>query len=211
MIPHSTAGVQQWGYPPRAANSGAGRVDVAQFGGQFDPHSERLSTPRPLSRTPAVIDPSAKGSEAHQREPPVKRLKTDAPGGSLLESASPGSAAGRELKSTPGPANSRPSSVPWRSRPVWSFQGLLSDIPTVEPRGENAPVSGQRDERASPPPLPKLSWKNAPGSVEGSSSRSRERSPSKEVQTTPYRIQVPDAAPALDDKSELFRNLDRPI
>lgn len=207
MIPHSSAGVQPWAYPARAAvNSGTGRVDVAQAVGHFDPRPERLPTPQLQSIPPAVIELSEGGTEVQEGERPTKRPRLDAPVTLSMGDAGPASIAVWESKNTSGPANPRRPSVPVRARPVWSFQGLVSDTLGLGPHGADAIAAGQSDESALLPALPALPWKYPPpDSVEGSSGRSREGSPSKDVPTTPYRIQVPDAAPVLKDTSELSR------
>lgn len=199
MIPHPAAGVQPWGYPPRAVSSGTGHADASQSGGQFVP---RLP-PQPQSRPPAAHDLATRDPEPHQRGPPAKRLRLDVPAGSFVRDVSPAYAAVGEPKDTSGSADLQPSSAPWRTGPVWSFQGLVSDAPAPDFHGENAVAVRQSDEPASLPPLPSLPWKHAPpDTVKGSSGRSRENSPAKDVPTTPYRIQVPDAAPVLKDNSE---------
>ncbi|KXG45781.1 Mediator complex, subunit Med12 [Penicillium griseofulvum] len=181
MIPHSSAGGQPWGHPLRTFN-GPGRVDNAQMG-QYD-NPDRPASLQPI-RQPVVVDLTA---ESHDREPPPKRPRLDVPSGSNTDT---GAAVG-ETRSTPGSAISRPA-VSWRGRPVWSFQAVVSELPSNENRGDGAAGS----KPPSPPPLPAQPWKNNfVAEPEGSGVvKSRESSPVGAVQTTPYRIEIPSVAP----------------
>lgn len=200
MIPHSSAGVQPWRHPSRAVSGGAGRVGVSPALGQFDRRPETLPTPLSHPRPLPVIDLPASSHEPQEREPPAKRQRLDAPIRSPVGDVNPTSVGPGELRNTSGIAPSRPPSVSWRTRPVWSFQALVSEMPAVDPRGGSAAALAQSGESAPLPPLPTLPWKYAPReSSEAASSRSREGSPSKDVQTVPYRIQVPEMAPVLND------------
>ncbi|CAI7575268.1 unnamed protein product [Penicillium glandicola] len=184
MIPHSSAG-QPWGHPMRTFN-GPGRVDNAQMLGQYDQPDRSASLPQPPIRQPTIVDLTAGGPESQDREPPPKRPRLEVPSGS---NTSDTGAVG-ETRNTPG-ASSRPA-VSWRGRPVWSFQAVVSEIPSNENRGDGAAAS----KPPSPPPLPAQPWKNNFVEPEGSGVvRSRESSPVGAVQTTPYCIEVPSVAP----------------
>ncbi|KAI9927995.1 hypothetical protein ASPWEDRAFT_42159 [Aspergillus wentii DTO 134E9] len=199
MIPHPSAGVHPWGHPLRAVNSGSGRVDVSQGLNQSDflPEKPSMPVPQPQTRSPAVIDLTTSSQDAQEREPPAKRQRLDVPSGSAIGDASPVPVGGGELKNTAGSASSRPPTVPWRGRPVWSFQALISETPGGgEVHGETTAALAQGEKPASLPPFPTMPWKHTPPDSSGST-RSRESSPVKDVQTTPYRIEVPSNAPAL--------------
>lgn len=204
MIPHSSAGGQPWGHPMRALNGGGPvRLDLAQMPGQYDPPSDTLqpplpqSQPPPQARQPAVVDLTASGFDSQDREPPPKRPKLDVSSssntgdaGSTMNSA--------EMKSTPGSAGPRPS-VSWRGRPMWSFQAVMSETPGSENRGDNATNSRP----SSPPPFPAQPWSSAPPEPpQDTSSRARDTSSDKKVQTTPYRIETPSMAPVLKGESK---------
>ncbi|KAB8236815.1 mediator of RNA polymerase II transcription subunit 12 [Aspergillus alliaceus] len=200
MIPHSSAGVQSWGHPLRAVTSGSGRVDASQTVRPSDPQPEKLPTtvPPPQTRPPAVIDLTTSGGDAQEIEPPPKKLRLDLPTAPSARDVSPAPGSGGELRSTPGTGGSKPS-LSWRNRPVWSFQAMLSEVPGSNARNEeDAAAVTQGGKPASPPPLPGLPWKYAPSESLGSNnSTSRACSPGKEVQTTPYRIEIPSVAPVL--------------
>ncbi|KAJ5819783.1 hypothetical protein N7474_005374 [Penicillium riverlandense] len=184
MIPHSSTGQQPWGHPLRAFNQGgSGRGDLGQGQGQYD--SPDKSQPSQMSgRSSAVVD-LADGLES-QGEPVAKRPRLEMPGNTGVMD---GAAAGAEARSTPGSGNSRPPPVSWRGRPLWSFQAVIAELPGGENRGNGA---------ASPPPLPVQPWKTALAERSANrDSRSRESSPVKDVQTTPYHIEVPSVAPVL--------------
>lgn len=201
MIPHSSAGVQLWGHPLRAVHSGSGRVDVSQALAHSDLQSEQPSMPvsQPQTRLPAVIDLTANGGEAQEREHPAKRLKLDVHAGSSTGDESPASAGLGEPKSTPVTTNSKPPSLSWRGRPVWSFQALLSEVSGVgETTGESATAVAQDAKPLSPPSLPTPPWKYVPTDpIASNTAGSQESVPSKEVRTIPYQIEIPSAAPVL--------------
>ncbi|KAJ6157328.1 hypothetical protein N7470_004920 [Penicillium chermesinum] len=105
------------------------------------------SLPRPLSQNRPVVDLTS--AESQDREPVPKRPRLDVPSGP--NSNEPGSTGnGGEARSTPGSAGSRPPPS-WRGRPMWSFQAVMSELPTAENRGEHA--TGAKS--TSPPPLPR--------------------------------------------------------
>lgn len=199
MIPHSSAGGQPWGHPMRLLNGGPGRFDPAQMQAQYDPPSDS-SQPPPLqmqSRPPAVVDLTAGGGESQDREPPPKRPKLDIASGS--NAADTGSVGNNgEARGTPSSAGSRPS-LSWRGRPVWSFQAVMSELPSGENRSDHA--TGLKS--STPPPFPSQPWTSAvPEGLQYTGSRSRENSPDKTVQTTPYRIETPAVAPILKAESK---------
>lgn len=198
MIPHSSAGGQPWGHPMRAFNGGPGRFDLAQMHGQYDPPSDSSlpPLPPPQARPSAVVDLTA-GAESQDREPPPKRPRLDVPGTSSASNAGSAGIVG-EARNTPGSASTRPS-LSWRGRPVWSFEAVISELPGSDNRSDNK--TGSRP--SSPPQFPTQSWTRAP--LEGppvTGSRSRQSSPSKTVQTTPYRIETPTVAPVLQGESK---------
>ncbi|KAJ5162359.1 hypothetical protein N7492_007751 [Penicillium capsulatum] len=192
MIPHSSAGGQPWGHPMRAFNGGPGRFDLAQMHGQYDPPSNSSQPPLPpQARPPVVVDLTA-ASEPQDREPPPKRPRLDVSGVSSANNIGPAGNSG-EARSTPGSAGTRPA-LSWRGRPAWSFEAVMSELPGSENRGDHATGS----KPSSPPPLPSHPWTGVPSDrLQAIGSRSRESSPDKTVQTTPYRIETPDMAPVL--------------
>lgn len=211
MIPLPSAGVQPRGHPLRVVNNGSGNPDPSQTSAQSEVSAERL--PMPVSQPqfkqqPAVIDLTTSGGETQEREPLAKRQRLDLSTGVSSGAVSPapsvgsGSGGGGEWRSAPGvPMTPKPPSTSWRGRPVWSFQSLLSDTPgTGDSYGENAAALAQGGKPASPPPMPIPPWKYA-AQESSEASKSREVS-SKEVQTTPYRIETPPVAPAIKGESE---------
>ncbi|KAL5358219.1 mediator of RNA polymerase II transcription subunit 12 [Aspergillus floccosus] len=204
MIPHSSAGVQQWGHHPlRALNPGAGRTDTASSLGPSDLQLDKapMSAPQPQPRQPAVIDLTTHSGDASEREPPSKKLRLDLPSAPPTGDASPASGNGGEPRNTPSTSTptAKPSSLSWRGRPVWSFQALISEIPGSGGMSEeDATAVAQSGKPASPPPFPVLPWKYAPPEGAGNeSTKSRDASPAKKVQTTPYHIECPSVAPVL--------------
>ncbi|KAJ6115047.1 hypothetical protein N7486_000825 [Penicillium sp. IBT 16267x] len=188
MIPHSSAGGQTWGHPMRPLNGGPGRVDVAQISSQYDPSSVTSQPPlppsQPQTRQSAVVD-LTNGYDPNDKEPPPKRPRLDISGASKVGDAGL-SAKGADARSTPASAGSRPQ-LSWRGRPMWSFQAVMSEIP--------GSATGSRP--TSPPRFPTQPWSNAPLNRLDGSSRSREASPDKKVQTIPFRIVTPSVAPAI--------------
>ncbi|EAW09216.1 uncharacterized protein ACLA_034190 [Aspergillus clavatus NRRL 1] len=201
MIPHSSAGVQPWGHPLRAVHSASGLTDIPHALGQPDLHPEQSSMPAPQPQTgpSAVIDLTANGGEAQEREHPAKRLRLDIHSGSNARDGSPASAGLGEPKSTPVSTSSKPPPLSWRGRPVWSFQALLSEVPGAgEPNVESTTAAAQDVKPLSPPSFPAPPWKHSPADPTASSAAGlRGVTPAKEVRTTPYHIEVPSVAPVL--------------
>lgn len=196
MIPHSSAGGQPWGHPMRAFNGGPGRFDLAQMHGQYDPPSDSSQPPLlpPQVRPRAVVDLTA---ESQDREPPPKRPRLDVSAASTATNAVSAGKSG-EARNTPGSASARPS-FSWRGRPVWSFEALVSDLPGSDNRSDI--TKGPKP--SSPPPFPARPRASAlPERSQTTGSRSRESSPDKTVQTTPYRIETPTVAPVLQGESK---------
>lgn len=207
MIPHSSAGVQSWGHPLRKLDNGSGRVDASQAPSlsDFRPETQQ-STPvlPPHTGQPAVIDLTSSINDAQEREPPAKRLRLDVSAGSSAKDASPAPATGGESRVTPGIANAKPSSLSWRGRPVWSFQAMVSEATNGgEVIEDDAGLTPEGKKPASPPPFPPLPWKGAPPEQYGNNAtKTSEHPTSKEVQTTPFRVQIPSIAPVLKGDSE---------
>ncbi|KAF4156578.1 hypothetical protein CNMCM6936_006474 [Aspergillus lentulus] len=201
MIPYSSAGVQSWGQPLHAVYSGTGRADLSQPLGQPDRQSEQASMPVPQlqGRPPALIDLTANDGDVLEREPPAKRLKIDVHAGSVAGDGSPASAGVGESKSTPSTTTSKPPSLSWRARPVWSFQALLSEVSgSAEINGESAAGVVQDVKPPSPPSFPGPPWKFAPADTKASDpAGAQDGAPAKEVQTTPYHIETPSVAPVM--------------
>ncbi|KAL2853888.1 hypothetical protein BJY01DRAFT_206027 [Aspergillus pseudoustus] len=201
MIPHSSAGVQSWGNPLRTVDNGLGRADATQALNLSDFRSEKQPT-LALSVHPApppVIDLTSSAGDALEREPPAKRLKLDASAGSLVKDASLAAAGGGEARNTPGIATSKPASLSWRGRPVWSFQALISEASSGGEITEESAISTP-DGRgpASPPPFPHLPWESLPAEqLESNALKSQDPFPVKKVQTTPFRVEIPSDAPVL--------------
>ncbi|KAL4786458.1 hypothetical protein BJX76DRAFT_365831 [Aspergillus varians] len=202
MIPHSSAGVQSWGHPLRKLDSGSGRADGSQTLNQQDFRSEtQRSTPvlPPHTGQPAVIDLTSSVNDAQEREPPAKRLRLDLCAGFSGKDASPAPVTGGESRATPGIANSKPSSLSWRGRPVWSFQAMISEASNGgEVTEEDAISTPEGRKPTSPPPFPHLPWKGAPSEQSGNNAtKAAESDSAKKVQTTPFRVEVPSVAPVL--------------
>ncbi|KAL2866016.1 uncharacterized protein BJX67DRAFT_151939 [Aspergillus lucknowensis] len=201
MIPHSSAGVQAWGHPLRALDNGLGHVDASQALSIPDFRSESLPTPVLSSHSgpPAVVDLTSSANDAPEREPPAKRLKVDASASSSAKHARLTPTTGGESRNTLGIANSKPFSLPWRGRPVWSFQTLVSEASGVSEDTEEDIISTSEGTRpSSPPRLPHLPWKSLSAEqLESNATKSRDPYPVKQVQTTPFRVEVPSDAPAL--------------
>lgn len=164
-----------------------------------------MSAPQPQLRQPAVVDLTTHSGDTSEREPPSKRLRLDLPSVASTGDASPASGNG-EPRNTPSTSTptAKPSSLSWRGRPVWSFQALISEIPGSGGMSEeDAAAVAQSGKPASPPPFPVLPWKYAPPEAAGNKSvKSRDSSPAKKVQTTPYHIECPSVAPVLKGQSK---------
>ncbi|KAL2816915.1 hypothetical protein BJX63DRAFT_441287 [Aspergillus granulosus] len=201
MIPHSTAGVQTWGNPLRTVDNGLGRVDASQALNLPDLRPDKQSTPvlSAHSAPPVTIDLTSSTGDAQEREPPAKRLKLDASVGSFAKDTSLAVASGGETRNTPGIATSKPASLSWRGRPVWSFQALLSEASSGGDTTEESAISTPEGGRpTSPPPFPHLPWKSLPADhLETNALKPRDACPVKKVQTTPFRVEIPSDAPVL--------------
>ncbi|KAJ5766519.1 uncharacterized protein N7511_004135 [Penicillium nucicola] len=177
MIPHSSG--QPWGPSLRTVN-GHGRGDNAMGYEHLDRAMQQPVRP--------TVDLTAGGPESQDREPPPKRPRLEVPGGATATNT--GGTVNPEARSTPASATSRPT-VSWRGRPLWSFQAVVSEIPNSENRGD-----GAGSKPLSPPPLPAQPWRTP--AIEPPATnvvKSRESSPVGAVQTTPYCIETPSAAP----------------
>ena len=207
MIPQSSAGSLPCGHPMRVPSHGPRGVEVAQESAQYDPPAEilqsfthmpqsQLQTQSPISQQP-IVNLTASESESQDKEPPPKRPKLDMSGKLNLTDA--GLAVNtRDRKSASGSASLRPP-LSWRGRPLWSFEAVVSDIPGYENRGDLATQS----KPSSPPKLPAQPWNGIPADrLPSMGSRSRGLSPTKPVQTTPFRIETPPAAPLLKTDSK---------
>lgn len=206
MIPLPSAGVQPRGHPLRAADNGSGYLDASQALAQpeANPGVSPMPVAQPQLRQPAVIDLTTGAGEAYDREPPAKRQRLDIQPGISSGTASPvPGVGGGELRSASGgPPTPRPLSTVWRGKPAWSFQTLISETPGAgDVYGENAAAFAQSGKPASPPPLPTPPWKHVPPEL-SKDNRPRESSPTKEVETTPYRIETPSVAPIIKGESE---------
>ncbi|KAJ5555585.1 hypothetical protein N7535_008020 [Penicillium sp. DV-2018c] len=189
MIPHSSAGGQSWSHPLRTFNGGSERLENAQMVGQNDRQSDRPAPIlQPPTRQPDVVDLTAGGPESQEREPPPKRPRLDVPNGSSMADTGAGSTEARNT-----PASATRTAVSWRGRPVWSFQAVVSELPSSDNRGDSA--AGLKS--STPPPLPAQPWRIPPVAEPEISAlvRSRESSPVGAVQTTPYRMEAPSVAP----------------
>ena len=159
-----------------------------------DARSDQLPTPTTSAQSP-VIDLT--GGDSADNGPPNKRLKLDT---SLAASGTHGQSGSRGADSriiSGNSGNPRWPIVGGRGRPVYSFQELLAD-PYGGVNASGSPSSGSQSGKApSPPPLPVRPWRHAPSQGEGA--LSRDPSPEREVQTTPYQMTVPEIAPVLKD------------
>ncbi|KAL4894184.1 hypothetical protein BDV59DRAFT_176004 [Aspergillus ambiguus] len=205
MIPHSSAGVQPWGHHPlRVINPAAGRADTVQSLGTSDLQLD-APQPQPQPRPSPVIDLTSHSADASEREPPTKKLRLDLPSAPSTADASPASGSGAEPRNTPSSSTptAKPSQLSWRGRPVWSFQALISEIPgSGELSEEDAAAVAQSGKPASPPPFPVLPWKYASTETVANKPTTRDPSPVKKVQTTPYHIECPSVAPVLKGESK---------
>ncbi|KAL4885017.1 hypothetical protein BJY04DRAFT_157817 [Aspergillus karnatakaensis] len=205
MIPHSSAGAQSRGHPLRSFDNGPGRVDSFQPVSTIaDSRPDAQPTPglsQPHVGQPAVIDLTSGVSDAQEREPPAKRqkLENSAAPTTTTNNASPTATTGGESRDTPTSTSQKPNLLSLRGRPVWSFQAMLSETGSSGEAIEDYPVSTPSGKRpASPPPLPHLPWKST--ATEDSETH-RTKPPDagivKKVQTTPFRVEVPSAAPVF--------------
>lgn len=207
MIPNSSAGGQSWAHPLRNVDNDTARGDTSQAFNRPDIRSEGQQYTPALPRhpgQPAVIDLTSSANDAQEGQPPAKRLKLDITAESSANDASPTPATTGDSRVTPGIANSKPSALSWRGRPVWSFQAMISEVTSgAEAMEEDAILAPQGKRPASPPPFPQPSWKGAPPEQFGSNAtKAPESDSSKKVQTTPFRVEVPSIAPALKGDSE---------
>ncbi|KAL4821095.1 hypothetical protein BDW67DRAFT_152046 [Aspergillus spinulosporus] len=202
MIPNSSAGGQSWGHPLRNVENDTARGDASQAFNRPDVRSEGQQYTPVLPRQPgqpAVVDLTSSANDAQEGEPPAKRLKLDITAESSANVASPAPATTGDSRVTPGIANSKPSALSWRGRPVWSFQAMISEVTSgAEASEEDVVLAPQGKRPASPPPFPQPSWKGAPPEQFGSiATKAPESVSSKKVQTTPFRVEVPSIAPVL--------------
>ncbi|KAJ5738342.1 Mediator complex subunit Med12 [Penicillium malachiteum] len=202
MIPHSSLGGQPWGHQMRVPN--AERIDSAHMPAEYDSPSV-ASQPALVSSLPqhqpqsTIIDLTSSGYESHDREPPSKRPRLEISSGAKAGDPSAPASAG-DAKSTPISVSSRPQ-LSWRGRPMWSFQAVVSDLPSSDIRGDHS--TGSRP--SSPPPFPAHPWNKFPrDSVEDSGPELKRVSPDQKVQTVPYRIETPSIAPALKAESKVI-------
>ncbi|CRG82980.1 Mediator of RNA polymerase II transcription subunit 12 [Talaromyces islandicus] len=199
MIPHPSAGVQNWAQHSRAP-SAARPADLA---------APRLDKPSmataPLSLAQqSVIDLTANEAALPDTEHLNKKPRLDTTVSGL---GGPGTATPTATKSadprsaTANGAIARPTPVSARGRPAYSFQDLVT-----ETYGGNVftgnPASGgsQTPKPPSPPPFPARPWKY--GSVShhqatNVAAPAQEGIFDRQVQTTPYHSEVPANAPAL--------------
>ena len=198
MIPHSSAGGQPWNHQTRALGGGSGRMDSAHDlapGSSQVPVVSSQAQPQaqPQTRQPAVMVDLT----SHDREPPSKRPKLDISIGTKVgEINTPVN--GGEGRNTPGGVSSRPQ-LSWRGRPMWSFQAVMSDLSSSENRSDHTPGLLS----SSPPPFPALPWtKSQPDQLGDTGVRTTVASADKKVQTCPYRIETPSAAPILKGESK---------
>ncbi|KAL4939066.1 hypothetical protein BDV06DRAFT_199624 [Aspergillus oleicola] len=202
MIPHSSAGVQSWGHPLHKFDSGACRMDAPQAVNTPELRSERQqSTPvlPPHTGQPAVIDLTLGANDAQEREPPAKRLRLDLSAGSSLKDGSPALVTSGESRVTPGTVNTKPASLSWRGRPVWSFQAMISEATSGGENTEEDPLSSDESRRpTSLPPLPHLPWSGAPPEqLDNNATKPPDCGSHKKVQTIPFRVEVPSVAPVI--------------
>lgn len=172
-----------------------------------------MALPSTQSSARPLIDLSAPDSGYSETEHPTKRVRVDtavsgvATDGRTLSSRS-ADLRSADVRTTSTSAatsnNSRPFMVSSRARPAYSFQELVADTYGTTVLAGNVTTPGpQTSKPPSPPPFPVRPWSHTSArqtqdTQEGFASHMRAR----EVQTTPYRQEVPEIAPVLTPDSE---------
>lgn len=192
MIPHSSAGVQPWAHQLRTlGNNNAGGLDglnAADRTASGGDKSPGAASSMPQSDQQTVIDLTTGETGTQEGERPTKRQKLDVATGSGIR--------GAEGKSVSSPAAWRSAPLAHRARPAWSFQELVSETHPVSSAAGNDTRNS-----ASPLPFPIRPWKYTPLRQGSSTGGSRETSPERQVQTTPYHLEMPSVAPVLKGES----------
>ncbi|KAL1962441.1 hypothetical protein VTN77DRAFT_9712 [Rasamsonia byssochlamydoides] len=200
MIPHPPSGVQPWANQSRIPSGGragdsTGSLPLSSSANLPDKPSMAAAPPPNGQQT--VIDLTGNDSILPESEHPSKRPKLDT---NVSGPVGDGKTANRsaELRSAPASGTARPATVSGRGRPACSFQELVSETYSGGVSAGNSNPGSQAIKPASPPPFPIRPWKYAPPQQSGSGIAVLKDSTSeREVQTTPYRLEVPSIAPIL--------------
>lgn len=195
MIPHSSPGVQPWAHQSHTLNNNTARsLDGVNAADRSVSATEKLPGAVPMPQSDqTVIDLTSGESSVQENERPAKRQKLDA--------ATPTNVRSTEGKSVSSPAAWRSAPLAHRARPAWSFQELVA---------EAYPGNSTANESRNPSsalPFPIRPWKYTPLRQSDNTGGSRETSPERQVQTTPYHLDTPSVAPVLKGESELSMNL----
>ncbi|KAL1851813.1 RNA polymerase II mediator complex subunit [Paecilomyces lecythidis] len=185
MIPHSSAGVQPWAHQSHTLNNNTARsLDGVNAADRSVSATEKLPGAVPMPQSDqTVIDLTSGEPSVQENERPAKRQKLDAATGTNVRST--------EGKSVSSPAAWRSAPLAHRARPAWSFQELVA---------EAYPGNSTANESRNPSsalPFPIRPWKYTPLRQSDNTGGSRETSPERQVQTTPYHLDTPSVAPVL--------------
>ncbi|KAJ9312293.1 hypothetical protein DTO271D3_7451 [Paecilomyces variotii] len=186
MIPHTSAGVQPWAHQIRTLGSNnAGGPDGVNAADRAVSAAEKLPGAVSMPQNDqTVIDLTSGESAVQENERPTKRQKLDVATGPNVRSA--------EGKGVSSPAAWRSAPLAHRARPAWSFQELVSETYAGNPATGNDARNS-----SSPLPFPVRPWKYTPLRQGSNTGGSREASPERQVQTTPYHLETPSVAPVL--------------
>jgi mediator of RNA polymerase II transcription subunit 12, fungi type len=201
MIPHPSTGVQQWANQSHILSGGGGGSVGSRTPGRSASLAEKslAAASQAQSRQPKVINlTGAAISPDHEHQ--AKKLKWD------LNSCVDDKAAVKSGEWGNGGVTSRPPGLPGRGRPACSFQGLIAEAYGGSLQGGNPAAGSQASRSTSPPPFPTRPWKGTYPEPPGNGPTSQEASPEREVLNTPYRLEVPSAAPILNHDSKYLTN-----
>lgn len=206
MIPHSSSGVQPWvnqSRIPSGSRAGDSTSSVALSSAALPDKPSMAAAPPPKGHQ-TVIDLIGNDSTPPESEHPNKRPRLDT---NVSGPAGDGKTRSAELRSASASGTARPATLPGRGRPACSFQELVTETYGAAVSSGNL-TPGSQTKPATPPPFPIRPWKYAPSQQSGSGTAVlNESPPEREVQTTPYRLEVPSIAPVLkgDSKSSFFQ------
>ena len=186
MISHPSTGVQQWANQPHVLSGVHG------------------GNAQPKNRPSNVIDLTGCDSRSPENEHPVKRPRLDLNAGGTAAVDSKTLVKSAEPRSASGNGTFRPPVLSVRGRPPCSFHDLVAETSGGGAlQGGNPAVVSQVLKTASPPPFPIRPWKGTlPEQPQYGATGSQESSPEREVQTTPFRPEVPSVAPILNGDSK---------
>jgi mediator of RNA polymerase II transcription subunit 12, fungi type len=152
-----------------------------------------------------LIDLSAPDGGLLDAEQPHKRPRLDTNVAALGNDGRTPSKSAEARSAILNGSAARPTAVSGRGRPAYSFQELVTDTYGGNVFSGNATPGSQTPKPPSPPPFPVRPWMHAPArqsQVENVGPPEDTRS--RDVQTNPYRPEIPTIAPRLNRDSKYF-------